>query len=82
MRGVPNPRIVLPEHFEFVSTGFHCLLKICIESEQKMPKKLLLLTSDCTSIVHSDDDKWEKVTYHVTSQHNFLTWTEQISELL
>ena len=57
MRGVPNPRIVLPEHFEFVSTGFHCWLKTCIESEQKMPKSLLLLTSDCTSIVHSDDDK-------------------------
>ena len=24
IQGFPNPRIVLPEHFEFASTGFSC----------------------------------------------------------
>ena len=37
MWGVPNPRIVLPEHFEFASTGFDCYFAVYIEFQQKIP---------------------------------------------
>ena len=39
MRGVPNSRIVLPEHFEFASTGFDCYFTNYIEFPQKEPIK-------------------------------------------
>ena len=61
-----NHAIVLPEHFEFASTGFYCKLRSYIEFQQKMPTMYDLLTINCTSIVHGDDEQSQKVNKHMT----------------
>ena len=66
MRGFPNPMIVLPEHFEFASTGFYCKLRSYIEFQQKMPIMYNLLTIYCTSIVHGDDEELDEVSKYIT----------------
>ena len=39
LRGIPNPKIVLPEHVEIASAGFNYYIAYYIEFQQEMPIK-------------------------------------------
>ena len=39
MWGIPNLKIVLPEHVEIASVGFNCYIAYYIEFQQEMPIK-------------------------------------------
>ena len=51
MRGIPNPRIVLPEQFELASTGFNCYFAIDIEFQHINYDKYLPATAAAKSMV-------------------------------
>jgi hypothetical protein len=50
--GFQSVWIVLPEHFEFASIGFSYSITIYIESQQNTLIHVLLLTTNCTGIIH------------------------------
>ena len=51
MRGIPNPKIVLPEHCEFALTGFYCYTTNQNWISTKEAKKISLLYLPITATV-------------------------------
>ena len=73
MRGIPNPRIVLPEQFEFASTGFNYSFAIDIEFQHINNYKYLPATAAAKSMVRRNRHRSMKT---LPLLYDILEWTE------